>query len=359
MIRQAARGTLALLLLAAVTDATTRGQAGGGFTDKLYYRDRKDNSVRNIEGELKMSPAGIQVISNNKVAVTVAPADVVKVTPGDLPGLDRIKDVLPPLNLEEKRDWEKARAIYANLLKQNPNPAERTRRYLEYKSAVTAARVADETREDDGWEARAKDATAQLEQFLKAYNTGWEVWGVGRTLARIQGELGKYPDAAATWSRLAKNPETPPDLKLEAALQEIDAAVRGRRYPDASAKAADLAKSATGAAKDRVTIYQAAADALGKSAPLEGVAPVEKVIADSKDPAVRATGYSVLGELYLAAEKPREAMWAFLWVEVVYTHDRDEVLKAIARLATVFKMQGDEERERTYRDKLRKHRSAL
>src|SRR5262249_38744243 len=155
---------------------------------------------------------------------------------------------------------------------------------------------------EEGWEAKAKDAVGQLERYLPAYNTGWEVWGVGRTLARLQGELGKYPDAAATWSKLAKNPDTPPDLNLPPQLQETDAATRGRRCPDAAGKAADLAKSATGAAKDRVAIYQAAADALGKSAPLEAEKAIEKVIADSKDPAVRATGYSMLGELYLAAE---------------------------------------------------------
>src|SRR5262249_58350481 len=120
MIRQAARGALALLLVAAVLDSTGRGQAGGG-TDKLYYRDKKDNQVRNVEGELKMSPAGIQVVSGGKVVATVAPADVVKVTPGDLPSLDRIKDVLPPLGLEDKREWEKARAIYLSLQKQYPN----------------------------------------------------------------------------------------------------------------------------------------------------------------------------------------------------------------------------------------------
>src|SRR5207249_5818734 len=152
--------------------------------------------------------------------------------------------------------------------KQYPNPAEKTRRFLEYKVAVMSAKVADEAREEDGWETKAKEAVGQLERFLTAYTSGWEVWGVGRTLARIQGELGKYPDAAATWAKLAKNPETPADLKLEAALQEIDSDVRGKRYPDALTRVAELAKTATaGPAKDRLTVYQAAADALSKASP--------------------------------------------------------------------------------------------
>jgi hypothetical protein len=358
MTRQAARGALALLLVAAVLDSAGRGQTGTG--DKLYYRDKKDHQVRTAEGELKMGPAGLQVVAGGKVTVTVSPTDVVKVVPGDLPGMDRLKDVLPALNSEDKREWEKARASYTNFLKQNPGVPDKTRRYLEYKSAVLAAKVADEAREEDGWEAKTKDAAGQLDRFLTAYPGGWEVWGVGRTLARLQGELGKYPDAAATWARLAKNPETPTDLKLEAELQEIDAAIRGGRATDVPAKAAQLAKAATsGPVKDRLAIYRATADALSKSDPAGGVAAVEKMIAESKDPAVRATGYGMLGELYLADKKPREAMWAFLWVEVVYTQDKDEVLKAVSRLVTVFKMQGDEEREKAYREKLRRYRAAL
>jgi hypothetical protein len=358
MIRYAARSALALLLLAVLLDSTGRGQVGGA--EKLYFRDKKDNQVRSIEGELKMSPAGIQVVSGGKVVATVSPHDVVKVTPGDLPGIDRIKDVLPPLGLEDKHEWEKARAIYLNLQKQNPGAADKTRRYLEYKVATLAARVADEAREEDGWDAKAREAVGLLERYLTGYTTGWDLWGVGRTLARLQGELGKYPDAAGTWAKLARNPETPADLKVEAQLQEVDAAIRGGRHAEAAGKAADLAKTApAGAAKERVAIYQASAGALSKSAPLEGVDPVEKAIGKATDPAVRATGYSMLGELYLSAGKPRDAMWAFLWVEVVYTQDKDEVLKAVSRLAEVFRLQGDEERMRAYREKLRKYRSAL
>src|SRR2546423_1848398 len=107
MTRQAARGALALVLVAARLDSAGRGQTGTG--DKLYYRDRKENKERTAEGELKMTPAGLQVVAGGKVTATVSPTDIVKVVPGDLPGMDRLKDVLPALNLEDKRDWDKAR----------------------------------------------------------------------------------------------------------------------------------------------------------------------------------------------------------------------------------------------------------
>ena len=56
---------------------------------------------------------------------------------------------------------------------------------------------------------------------------------------------------------------------------------------------------------------------------------------------------------------PREAMWAYLWVEVVYNQDKEEVAKALARLAEVFKQLGDEDRERAYHDRMRRNRALL
>src|SRR6185312_13813586 len=99
----------------------------------------------------------------------------------------------------------------------------------------------------------------------------------------------------------------------------------------------------------------------GDPTPLNGVEPIEAEIAKAKDPLVRGTGYSMLGEVYLAAGKAklRDAMWAFLWVEVVYNHDRDEVVKAMTRVAEIFDAQKDEDRARAYREKLRRYRSAL
>ena len=114
-----------------------------------------------------------------------------------------------------------------------------------------------------------------------------------------------------------------------------------------------------GTLKRRLTIYQLAASKAITS-PAEGVKLVEDEIAKTQDAAIRATGYSVIGELYLAGDKPsaRDAMWAFLWVEVVYNQDKDEVLTALVRLAAVFAQQGDEERAKSYREKARRLRAA-
>jgi hypothetical protein len=52
-------------------------------------------------------------------------------------------------------------------------------------------------------------------------------------------------------------------------------------------------------------------------------------------------------------------MWAYLWVEVVYSQDRDEVAKALLRLVKSFEVQQDEDRAKSYKDKLRRFRATL
>src|SRR5436190_1798884 len=55
----------------------------------------------------------------------------------------------------------------------------------------------------------------------------------------------------------------------------------------------------------------------------------------------------------LDTTKEKEALFAYLWVDVVYNHDPAETAKAQDRVAELFKKMGNEEREKTYRDKAR------
>lgn len=356
MVRQMCRGALALVLIATVLE-TARSQPAAN-ADRIYYRDKKtkDGSVASIDGVLKTSPAGYQIVSGAKV-IPVSPADIVRVVPGELPGLDR-KDVLAQATLEANGDWEKARVGYVEMQKKAANAQDKARRFLEFKVATATAKAADDTPEESGWKEKAGGAVTLLSDFLSAYPSGWEVWPTARTCARLQSELGAYDNAARTWAKLIKNQEVPADLRAEATFQEIDTLIRGKRYPDAASRISDAQKTATaGAQKDRLAIYQLAAKYADN--PADGVAPIEAEIAKAKDPGTKAVGYGMLGELYLLANKPREAMWALLWVEVVYNQNPDEVAKALVRLTQVFKLQGDEERTKAYQDKLRRYRSQL
>jgi hypothetical protein len=359
---QVIRALLLLGLLTLVVDSTVRGQT---TPDKVTVRDRKDGSLKTYDGHFKASPAGFQIVSGEKgekVVATVNPDDVVKVAIGDLPGVER--NVILGNNTKEfgdKKDYEGARAGYQDLLKKAGGAAqEKTKRFLEFKIAHLNNKIVDDL-DEKAWKPKAEDAVKVWTAFLTEYKSGWELWPAVRSCTRLQIELGKFEDAARTWGRLAKNIDMPPDAKLEASIQEIDLYIRGKVYAPAIASAGELLKTAApGARKDRLAIYEIAAKAGADAKFSEGIDKIKAEMEKTKDPSVHATGFSMMGELYLAeGKKPRDAMWMFLWVETVVNQDKDEAFKAITRLAEMFEGQMDEDQARKYRDKLKRFRATF
>jgi hypothetical protein len=331
----------------------------------VEYRDRKDGSIKKTEGQLRAGPAGFQVFTGekfDKLNITLSPDDIVKVTIGDLQGVERgaINSLFAKEDKKTAKDYDEARTGYQDLLKKAGSGApERTRRHLEFKIAAMTHRVVDDMDPGEKWEKQADEAIKVWSAFTGEYKTGWELWPATRSLSRLQVERGKFDDAARTWGRIAKNAEMPPEARLEAAIQEIDLQIRGKAYSNAAVAAAELIKTAAGARKDRLAIYQLAAKAGGDGKPLDGVEKIRAELAKTKDPSVQATAFSMCGELYLAGGKPRDAMWEFLWVETVVNQDRDEVFKAMARLTGIFVAQMDEDQTRKYRDKLKRFKATF
>lgn len=370
MIRQAVRGLLALATVTLALDAAARQP--GGAPDKIVIRDKdkKDGTTKSYEGFLVFGPTGLQVVGTDKKVLVpnVPPADVVKVSPaGDIPGADR-SAILALLTAEDKAkgraDYEKARLGYDELRKKAGGAPARTRRYLDFKYAQIATRVADETGYDERWAEAAGEASKAWADFVTNadYKGSWEMWPATRAATRINAEMNKFDEAARAWGRLTKkDADLPPDLRLEASIQEIDAQIRSRVGAGAAQKSAEvLGKTApAGLAKDRLAIYEIAAGAVANSDFDKGAKDIEAKIAATKDPVVRGAGYSMLGEIHLAAGRPRDAMWSFLWVETVYNTDRDEAFRALCRLVEAFKAQNDEDRVRAYQEKLQRARGAF
>jgi hypothetical protein len=386
MARLAARGALALVLVAVVFESAGLGQPK--FEVTVFYRDHKDGSEKYQVGDsIKVTPAGVEVIDKGTVKAKISPADIIRVDPGDVPGIKR-EQLTDLLKLEKDRKWEDALKGYADLQKsaKAANAPKPTLQLLEFRVAYLTARVADVAdddgrKDDDGkkpWDDRADDAQKRLGDYLLTYPpTGWEVWLVTRTRAWLLLELGKLetPDgkprldgpaeAAAAWAKLIDNKDLPPDLQREAALHEIDCLIRSDRRPEASDRIKKLKDGAAGPLLERLNVYAAVLKVGDTRAPAEAAAlqqwlqPIQALIDQAKDPTARAVGYNMIGELLMRDKRPRDAMWAYLWVETVYNQDRDEVGKALVRLVKSFEDQGDEERARSFREKLRRHRVAL
>jgi hypothetical protein len=370
MTRQLIRG-LVLLTLLTVVATSARAQ---NTPDTVTIRERKDNTTKAFQGTYTVSPAGFQVIAaDKKVLATFNPDDVVKVAIGELAGVER-NGILGLMGKEDnaKKDWAEIRAGYQDLLKKSAGAPERSKRYLEYKAIASYNKLVDEmdpteekkdTKDKGVWKDKAEDVVKTWTSFLAepANRAGWEVWPAVRSCTRVQIELGKYDEAARTWGKITTNKDLPPESRLEAQLQEIDLQIRGKLSANAVLAAGELQKTATGARKERLAIYEIAAKA-GNDPKLasDAVTQIKAEMDKTKDPSVHATGYSMQGVLYQTAGKPREAMWAFLWVETVLNHDRDEAFKAVSQLATLFaKDLMDEDQARKYHDKMKRFRSTF
>lgn len=364
MTRQAVRGLLALAAVALALDAGA-GQPPPAV-DKVVLRDKekKDGTTKTYDGFLQFGPVGLQVVNaDKKVTVpNVALADVVRVFPaGDIPGVDRAL-ITADEKAKSRADYEKVRLGYEEARKKGGLP-ERVKRFVEFKVAQMATRAADETGYDERWAEAAAEAAKLWGAFLADHKGGWESWAGTRAAARLHAERNDFAEAARAWKRAAaKEAGLPPDLLLEASLQEIDAHIRTKNGAGVALGLAQaLAKGVpAGPARERLAIYETAANARANNNFEQGIRDIEKAVAEgTKDPAVRGVGYSMIGELYLAAGKPRDAMWSFLWTETVYNADRDEAFKAMCRVLETFRAQNDEDRVRAYQDKLRRARGGF
>lgn len=351
--------------------------------DRVFYRDR-EGKVATVDGEIKESAGGVQVIGpDKKVKNAISAADMVRIDYGTVPGVDRTGQQAA-ITFEGTGDAVKAAAEYRKLIAvpgATGNP--KAKRYLEFRELIWSAKVADAKTGDD-FKLEGKKVADRLAVFSKANLAGWEAWTTTRLAARYYCELEEITAAADMISILGRNAALTPELRHEAKLIEAGYLFRGNKRADAEGLLKDLAADkdfpATGPLRERWTIFEEILKAPApaperkpsepQATPEESdartakvklaAAKIETLIAKSKDLAARGAGYSALGELFVRHGLWRDAMWAFLWVDVVYNQDRDEQVKAVHRLVQIFTVlkekekvgDADKDRAELYRERL-------
>ena len=351
--------------------------------DRVFYRDR-EGKVNNVDGETKESAASVQVIGpDKKVKNTISAADLVRIDYGTIPGVDRTGQQAA-ITFEGTGDAVKAVGEYRKLIAvpgATGNP--KSKRYLEFRELIWSSKIADAKTGDD-FKHEGKKVADRLAQFSKANIASWEAWTTARLAARYYCELEEISASADTISILSRNAALTPELRHEAKLIEAGYLIRANKGLDAESLLKDLAADkdfpATGPLRERWTIFEEILKApvppperkqTDSPLPAEEIdartakvklaaAKVETLIAKSKDLAARGAGYSALGELFVRHGLWRDAMWAFLWVDVVYNQDRDEQIKAVHRLVQIFTVlkekekvgDADKDRADLYRERL-------
>lgn len=199
------------------------------------------------------------------------------------------------------------------------------------------------------------DAGRQLNAFVRAYPNNFHYLAAREMMGDLLMAGGAHGKAEVQYAELAKAPW--PDYKMRAAV----AMGRSLQAQGKHAEAIAQFDSALAMPGDDTATNERLSATLGKAMSLaeiggvdEAVGIVEKVIHDT-DPQqkeLHARAYNSLGSCYEKAGKTKEALLAFLHVDVLYNTVPEAHAEALSHLTTLWKAIGQDERARESRQML-------
>lgn len=358
------------------------GQQPTSTRHSITYFDRKDNRVTTMDTPVaKENISGIAIMIGKDQKIITSP-DIIRVDYGGIKGVTKA-DIAPAELLEDNNDYAGAREKYSNLMKKvGDDPI--AKRYFGFRDLYARVKLADRQERKEDFQAEAGAVAKDLVEYFKNNDKGWEAYHAIQLASRLYSEMGKHEEAAKVLGELARHPELMPELKLNVMIAEAAATIRAGNGLAAEGILADLEKDsqlpASGPLRQQLNVLKVAAKLpYAKTAeiatepkegdeekpeapadkpdgdaekPTEAAIQLEKAIADNPDSLARAYGYSFLGDLYMSHGFGRDAMWAYLWVDVVYNQESAEQVLAVGKLAELFDKLGDTERADQFRDKL-------
>lgn len=194
------------------------------------------------------------------------------------------------------------------------------------------------------------DAGRKLNEFVRNHPQNFHYLEAVETMGDLLMAAGKYPAAQRQYSELAKAPW--PDYKLRAGvllgrtLQAQDKHQEAIREFDTVLAANDISDAAK---EQKLSASLAKAVSLSASNELDqAVGLIEQMILDT-DPEqkeLQARAYNNLGNSYEQAGRTKDALLAYLHVDVLYSTVPDAHAEALSHLATLWDSVGQSNRAR-------------
>jgi outer membrane protein assembly factor BamD (BamD/ComL family) len=183
---------------------------------------------------------------------------------------------------------------------------------------------------------RVKDAKAKLTSFVQRYSNGRHIVLARACQARLQLASEDFAGAEATISALAKLPRASEQAailrtkvlakqgKHAAAVAELDRLIA--TYPKGSERlrAAQLAKAESLAG-------------MKKFKEAEGLLRDVILATAPEDAAAQAPAYNTLGDCLRAANRPKDALLAYLHTDLLYSKDKEEHPRALHYIIALFR----------------------
>ena len=221
---------------------------------------------------------------------------------------------------------------------------------VEFYQAIAAARLA------QGGEGEILDAGRKLNAFVRGYPQSYHYLEASEAMGDLLMLTGRFENAQKQYAELEKAPW--PDYKMRAAV----ALGRSLQSQNKHAEAIQQFDAALSMADDGPDAqHQKLAATLGKALSLaetgnvdEAAGMIEKIIQDA-DPQQRdlhARAYNALGTCYEKAKRNKEALMAFLHVDVLYSTVPDAHAEALSHLVPLWHEVGQDDRSRETRELL-------
>lgn len=205
---------------------------------------------------------------------------------------------------------------------------------VEFYKALAAARLA------LAGSGSIAETGKKMLAFERANGDSFHYFEACETLGDLLAALERFSDAEAYYAKLAEAPW--PDYKLRARVLVGRALVSQKKFDEAAAKFDEvLNMDLSGKEVDA----QKAAASLGKASALGGTGKTDEAVklvddviakADPENEELYARAYNILGNCYNAAGKNKEALLAFLHVDLLYPRFAEQHAEALANLAILW-----------------------
>lgn len=322
--------------------------------DTIRYFNRKagkDDTVRATV--LDEGPGKVRFRVSGQKEEEIAAADVLEISYAAPRGVAG-PDWRAPSNKEELAQKEKKPELYQEALAAYKALAPRVsdarmhRRHIEYRMALIQATLAE-------FDPKQLDTAIEaLKKFTTDYGDGWQLVPAVKVLVRLYDQKGDAASAQAAYESLADNSAVPREVRREASLLVVRHLLRKGKHTEAAAKAKAVQTGLT--ADDplgpRIQVYLAACDlAAGRTADIEK--RLKALAGGTGDADAKALAHNTLGDYYRGAGRNEDAFWEYLWVDVHYNQDREELARAVYQLSRLFaEVRKDTLRAREYLDRL-------
>jgi tetratricopeptide (TPR) repeat protein len=241
-----------------------------------------------------------------------------------------------PASMEQAKTKEAASLLAeaADLYKKAAAEAGTTKPFIAEDAAFGQVRVTTELALNDP--AKAAEALTLLQNFTRTYKTGRHIGPALEAQAKLELAKEAYPALEQTLSQLSKLPggEDRASIyrikiltrkgSLDQAISELDKVIAAA--PDGSVKKRDaqLAKAESLVSQKKVGDAEALLKSVIKAAPAE-------------DSATQAAAHNALGDCLKAAGRPKEALYAYLHTDLLFSKEKDEHARALAQLAQLWR----------------------